>query len=250
MSQPLLSIENLSVSVSVQDVPLLRDITLSIEPGSVHWLLGPNGSGKSSLAMTIISHPHYKITKGTIFFAGTDITMAEPDERACSGIFASFQNPIDIPGVSIYSLLKEAIRARKGSDFSFLEFDKQITEAARSLAIELPLLQRPLQGFSGGQKKKFEILQMLMLQPQLAILDEIDSGLDIDSCKTVGNVLKEMRHKNSRVSYLIISHNRRLAEFIEPTHVHVMRKGSIIESGAMSLFESIMERGFNECAAR
>ena len=248
MSQQLFAINNLSVSVT--DVPILRDVTFSIEPGSVHWLLGPNGSGKSSLAMTIIGHPKYRVTEGSITFGSKEISTAETHVRSQAGIFVAFQNPVDIPGVSIYSLLKEATRARKGSDFSFLEFDKSITEAARKLAIELPLLQRPLQGFSGGQKKKFELLQMLILQPQLAILDEIDSGLDIDSCKLVGHVLKDMRHKNPHISYLIISHNRRLAEFIEPTHVHVMHKGSIIQSGSATFFESVMERGFNECAAR
>jgi len=248
MSQPLLIINN--ISVSVENAPILRDITFSIEPGSVHWLLGPNGSGKSSLAMTIIGHPRYQVTQGAIIFAGNDITNADPHERSLVGIFIAFQNPVDIPGVSIYSLLKEALRTRMGSDFSFLEFDKKITESSRMLAIELPLLQRPLQGFSGGQKKKLELLQMLMLQPQLAILDEIDSGLDIDSCKIIGRAVQNNRKSNPAMSYLIISHNRQLANFIEPTNVHVMRKGAIIESGDATLFESIMERGFHECAAR
>jgi Fe-S cluster assembly ATP-binding protein len=243
MTVPLLVVRDLFVSVG--ETVVLQHINLTIESGSVRWLLGPNGSGKSSLAYTIMGHPRYIVTAGTIQFAGTDITMMRADERARLGLFLAIQQPVDLPGITMYTLLKEAYRARLGASFSMGEFDVHLANAARTLAIELPLLQRPLQGFSGGQKKKFELLQLLVLCPRFVMLDELEAGLDVDALALAGRVLAALRKQQPSSSFLVISHQQRLADYLPADGVHIIKKGFIEQSGGAALIAAVAKEGFD-----
>ena len=199
-SSSVIYIHNLSVSVDSKSV--LHTIDLTIAPGSVHALMGPNGSGKSSLAYTLMGHPRYTITQGALRYLGQNVQNLPADERSRKGIFLAMQNPIEIPGLSVYALLKEAVRARDAEGFSLINFSAEIERIADLLKVNRAWLHRPLDsGFSGGEKKRLELLQMLVLKPTFAILDEIDSGLDIDAIVQMGDALHNYHQQNPTVKF-------------------------------------------------
>jgi len=211
--------------------------------------MGQNGAGKSSLAYTIMGHPKYSVTSGKILFDGQDITEKKMFERARMGLFLGVQSPPIIEGVSVFSFLKEAKKAITGADFSLFEFHEDVALLCKTLNIDLSFLDKSLNdGFSGGEKKKIELLQMLSLQPKIVILDEIDSGLDVDSLGLVSKSLLIMKKKNPDFSVIIISHSTRLLNTIDFDSVHVIRKGKIIRSGDRKLALEIEQKGFDEYA--
>lgn len=243
-SSALINIHDLTVSVDGKEI--LHTLDLQIEPGKVHALIGPNGSGKSSLAYTLMGHPKYKITQGSVHYQGHDIVNLPIDARSRNGIFLAMQTPIEIPGLSVYTLLKEAVRARNVEGFSIIDFSKEIERMADHEHINRSWLHRPLDsGFSGGEKKRIELLQMLVLKPEFAVLDEIDSGLDVDAMVHMGNVLNMYCKQNPKASLLVISHQKKFLDVIKPDHLHIMQKGSIVSSGDYALIDSIELGGYD-----
>lgn len=243
-SSSLLTIHQMAVSVEGKEV--LHDLDLQVEPGTVNALMGPNGSGKSSLAYTLMGHPKYDITQGLLCFQGADLNCLATDERARKGIFLAMQHPIEIAGLSVYTLLKEAVRARDVEGFSLLDFTHNIEQMADVAGIPRTWLHRSLDsGFSGGEKKRLELLQLLVLKPQLAILDEIDSGLDIDAIAHMANVLCMYCQQQSQASLLVISHQKKFLDMLQPTSVHSMYAGAIVRSGDYSLIDAIEYGGFD-----
>ncbi len=233
---------------SVDDKNILKGISLEVNPGEVHAIMGPNGSGKSTLASVIAGKDEFKITKGEITLNGDDITELAPEERAHKGIFLSFQYPVEIPGVTVTNFIKTAInetRKAKGLDnMPASEMLKKIKEIADLLEIDRKFLSRSLnEGFSGGEKKRNEIFQLAMMDPKLAILDETDSGLDIDALKIVANGVNKLRNKDNAV--IIITHYQRLLDYIVPDYVHVILDGKIVKSGDKELAHALEERGYD-----
>lgn len=238
----MINIKGLRVKVEEKEV--LKGVDLSIEKGEILALMGPNGSGKSSLASTIIGNPKYKVTKGQIFFEGEDILKISVDERAKKGIYLAFQNPVAIPGVSVREMLLTAIRARKEMTISALELKKTVEMEALRLNISSEMLDRGLNdGFSGGEKKKMEILQMRILKPKLIILDEIDSGLDIDALSLIAGSVMEMVRENN-MSVLVITHYQRILNYLTPDKVAVMKGGLIINTGGKEIVEKLEKYGY------
>lgn len=242
----MLHIKNIHASVEGKEI--LKGITLDIKAGEVHAIMGPNGSGKSTLASIIAGKEEFEVTKGTITLNGNDISEMDPEERAHEGIFLSFQYPIEIPGVSVTNFIKTAInenRKAKGlKDMPASEMLKMIREKADLLEIDRKFLSRSLnQGFSGGEKKRNEIFQMAMLEPKLAILDETDSGLDIDALKIVANGVNKLRSKDNAV--VVITHYQRLLDHIVPDFVHVLMNGKIVKSGTKELAYELEEKGYD-----
>jgi len=242
----MLQIKNLHASVEDKDI--LKGIDLDVKSGEVHAIMGPNGSGKSTLAAVIAGKEEFKITKGDVLFYGENITELDPEERAHKGVFLSFQYPVEIPGVSVTNFIKTAInetRKAKGlEDMPAGEMLKKIKEKADLLDIDRKFLSRFLnEGFSGGEKKRNEIFQMVMMNPKLAILDETDSGLDIDALKIVANGVNKFKSKDNAV--IIITHYQRLLDYIIPDHVHVMMDGKIVKSGSKELAYQLEERGYD-----
>ncbi|MDH3003879.1 MAG: Fe-S cluster assembly ATPase SufC [Flavobacteriia bacterium] len=234
--------------VLVGEKYILQGINLIINPGEIHIIMGPNGSGKSTLAYIISGKNDYKIIKGSISFEGHNILKMSPEERAYLGIFLSFQYPVEIPGVSLYNFIKTAInalyKARNLNQISTSEILKKIHKTANDLGLDKDLLKRSVnEGFSGGEKKRNEIFQMTMLEPKLAILDETDSGLDIDAINIIYKGVNNLIKKNNSV--LIITHYQRLLEYITPNYVHILYKGKIIKSGNKNLALEIEKKGFN-----
>ena len=243
-SSAVMTINNLSVSVDGKHV--LHGIDLQIASGSVHALMGPNGSGKSSLAYTLMGHPRYNVIQGTLSYLGKNLLLIPADERSRKGIFLAMQSPIEIPGLSVYTLLKEAVRARNVEGFSLIDFSAEIEQIADQLKVSRAWLHRPLDsGFSGGEKKRLELLQMFVLKPKLAILDEIDSGLDVDAIVQMGHALHTYHRENPTVSFLVISHQKRFLDSIAPDHLHIMQKGTIVRSGDYSLINHIELGGYD-----
>ena len=241
----LLSINNLKVSIAGKVI--INDLNLRINHGEVHAIMGPNGSGKSTLAKTLAGHPECTIHEGSIKYLGKEIIDLSVEERASEGIFLGFQYPIEIPGLSNSVFLKTALnsqRKSKGDDeITAVDFLKELKDNAEVIGMDQSFLNRGVnEGFSGVEKKRNEILQMLMLKPKLSILDETDSGLDIDAMKTVANGLNSMRKKDS--SFLLITHYDRLLSYIKPDFVHVLSKGQIIESGDSTLANQLEEKGY------
>ena len=241
----LLEINDLSVSTSGSKI--LDGLSLSVKKGETHAIMGPNGSGKSTLAKTLAGHPECTIHEGSIKYLGKEIIDLSVEERASEGIFLGFQYPIEIPGLSNSVFLKTALnsqRKSKGDDeITAVDFLKELKDNAEVIGMDQSFLNRGVnEGFSGGEKKRNEILQMLMLKPKLSILDETDSGLDIDAMKTVANGLNSMRKKDS--SFLLITHYDRLLSYIKPDFVHVLSKGQIIESGDSTLANQLEEKGY------
>lgn len=238
----LLKIENLHASI--EDKELLHGVSLEVNAGETHVLMGPNGAGKSTLGYTIMGSPQYTVTEGKILFEGEDITALTPDKRAQKGIFLSFQTPVEIPGITLSNFLRNAIEQRTGERIKLWDFKKQLKATMDVLQMDASYADRDLNvGFSGGEKKKAEILQLLMLKPKLAILDETDSGLDVDAVKTVSQGIHEFQ-KDSGNSLLIITHNTKLLEALHVDKAHVLVSGSIAAEGDAALVDQINENGF------
>jgi len=243
--QSLLSLKNLSVSVLTQ--PVLYDITLHIEHGAIHAIMGPNGSGKSTLAYALAGHPHYHITAGSVLLCGNDLAAMPVHERAKNGLFLAFQHPCEIPGVSVTSFLKEAYVAKTGEHISVADFQQLLLERCAQLSIDPTFMSRALNvGFSGGEKKRLELLQLLLLRPQVAILDEIDSGLDIDSLKIVAQGIELARKGNPAMSIVLITHYQRILNYIVPDYVHVLCDGRMQHSGDASVAQLLETAGYDE----
>jgi len=242
----LLEIENLETSIG--DTPILHGLSLSVAAGEVHAIMGPNGSGKSTLAQVIAGHEDYKVTGGSVRFDDEDLLELAPEERARRGIFLGFQYPVEIPGVNNAYLLKAAVNARRRyngeSEIDAFEFLKLAREKMKLLDMDPSFLNRGVnEGFSGGEKKRNEILQMAMLEPRLAILDETDSGLDIDALKAVAKGVNALRSPDR--SIVLVTHYQRLLDYIVPDHVHVLSKGRIVRSGDKTLAMELEERGYD-----
>ncbi|MBE3578226.1 MAG: Fe-S cluster assembly ATPase SufC [Limnochordales bacterium] len=243
---PRLEIRNLHVSVDGKEI--VKGLDLTIRPGEIHALMGPNGSGKTTLALTLMGHPRYQVDRGEVFFEGENLLEMEPDERARRGLFLSFQYPAEIPGVSIANFLRSALNARRGflgqGDISLRDFQALLKEKLQLLEMDQSFLRRSLnEGFSGGERKRHEILQMTVLNPRLAILDETDSGLDIDALKVVAGGVNSMRGPD--FSALIITHYQRILRYLQPDFVHVMVEGRIVRSGGPELAQEFEEKGYD-----
>jgi Fe-S cluster assembly ATP-binding protein len=229
--------------VSVEGKEILKGVNLTVPTGEVHALMGPNGSGKTTLAYTLMGHPSYEVTQGQVLFKGENILDLEPDERARRGIFLAFQYPTSIPGVSMGNFLRLALKSVKGNEIPVLQFRKLVQEKMALLKMEGSFLNRYVNdGFSGGEKKRAEILQMALLEPQIAIMDETDSGLDIDALHVVSEGINAQRGPNLGV--LIITHYQRILNYITPDHVHVLVDGRIVRSGGQELVEALEARGY------
>ena len=233
--------------VKIEDKEILKGISLKVEKGEVVALMGPNGSGKSTLAYTLMGHPRYEVTKGKIFLNGEDITNAKPDERARKGLFLSFQYPQEIPGVSVSNFLRTAINAKKEARgeklLSVIDFHKLLQEKMSLLKVDKSFSLRYLNdGFSGGEKKRMEILQMAMLQPSIGILDETDSGLDIDALRTVAEGVNKL--KGPELGVVLITHYQRILNYITPDKVHIIIAGKIAKSGGKELALEVEDKGY------
>jgi Fe-S cluster assembly ATP-binding protein len=240
----MLQISNLSVSVAEKQI--LNNLSLGIMPGTIHALMGPNGSGKSTLAAALMGHPAYTVAEGSIQWQGADITHAAPHERAQAGIFLAVQYPPAIPGVRIKQFLLQACRAVHKESFCPKQFEVEFDSACVLLGLAPAVTYRGLNdGFSGGEKKRLELLQMLMLKPSLIILDEIDSGLDIDAIRLVGTVIAQLKKERPEVALLIITHYQRILDYITPDYVHVMQQGQIVQTGGALLVAELEMRGYD-----
>jgi Fe-S cluster assembly ATP-binding protein len=241
-------LEITDLHVRTEDREILKGVNLSIEKGEIHALMGPNGSGKSTLANTLLGHPSYEITEGRILFKGEEITESDPHERAKAGLFLAFQYPVAIPGVSVANFLRMAINAKRASEdpIGVKEFRTELQHAIELLDVDRTFTSRHLNdGFSGGEKKRAEILQMAMLKPEIAILDETDSGLDIDALRTVAEGVAKL-HGEQGLGALIITHYQRILHYIEPQFVHIMLDGRIVLSGGVELVERLEKEGYDE----
>lgn len=241
----LLSLKGLSVWRDQK--PILNDFCLEIKPGSVHALMGPNGSGKSTLAHTLLGHPDYQVTSGQMIYQDQNLVDLAIEQRAQKGIFLAFQHPIEIPGVSVFDFLRESYHALNKQPLSVQEFRKLLYEKLDLVGLNHSFAYRPLNvGFSGGEKKRLEILQLLLFCPSLAILDEIDSGLDVDALALTGQALKKARQENPHMGLIIISHYPHIYNHVTPDRVHVIKNGTIIKSGTAELTREIQQRGYGE----
>ena len=232
--------------VRIEEREILRGVDLEINRGEIHALMGPNGSGKSTLANTLLGHPSYEITEGSITFKGEDITEAEPHERAKAGLFLAFQYPVSIPGVSVANFLRMAINAKREEPIGVKDFRTQLQHAIELLDVDKTFTSRHLNdGFSGGEKKRAEILQMAMLAPDVAILDETDSGLDIDALRTVAEGVQRL-HDEQGLGALIITHYQRILHYVKPQFVHIMMDGRVVLEGGVELVERLEREGYDE----
>ena len=251
--EPILEVANLHVSV--EDTEILQGIDLTVERGEIHAVMGPNGSGKSTLANVLMGHPGYRLATGSIRFKGQElvagadwtdeqIAAVAPNERAKAGMFLAFQYPEEIPGVTIVNFLRKALSNRTGTDYTVLELRLLVTEAMSDLGMDASFADRYLnEGFSGGERKRNEILQMAVLQPELAIMDETDSGLDIDALREVAEGVNKLRSPDR--AFLIITHYQRLLEYITPDVVHILLAGQIVETGGPDLAAKIEAGGYD-----
>lgn len=240
----LLEVKNLHVDV--EDKQILHGVNLEIGKGETHVLMGPNGTGKSTLGYALMGNPRYTVREGEIWFDGKNITDEAVNERAKTGIFLSFQNPLEVPGVTLSSFIRNALEQKTGKRIRLWDFKKELERTMEILQMDPSYAERDLNvGFSGGEKKKAEILQLLMLKPSLAILDETDSGLDVDAVRTVSAGIEEYQ-KNCKGSLLIITHSTKILESLTVDYTHVMVEGKIIETGDASLVDKINESGFAE----
>jgi Fe-S cluster assembly ATP-binding protein len=231
------------LQVAIEGKRILDGLDLAVAKGEIHALMGPNGSGKSTLAYAIMGHPAYQVTAGQILLKGTDITELSPDVRAKQGLFLAMQYPTEIPGVSLTNFLRTAVNAVRGVDVPVRQFMKQVRELMSQFQMNPKFLQRNVnEGFSGGEKKRFEILQMALLKPEIAVLDETDSGLDIDALKIVAEGVSQMRGPD--FGALIITHYTRILRYIQPDRVHVMFEGRIVQSGGPDLAEKLEAKGY------
>ena len=243
----MLEIKNLHAQVG--DKEILKGLNLTIQTGEVHAIMGPNGCGKSTLASVIAGHPSYTVTEGEILFKGKDLLKMTPDERANSGVFLAFQYPVELPGVGMAQFLKTALNAKrkfKGeSAMDAVQFMKYMNLRAKALDVSPEMLKRSVNvGFSGGEKKRLETFQMAMLEPDLCILDEMDSGLDVDALKLVGNAVSVMREAHR--SFIIITHHDDLLQYVKPDKVSVMRDGQVLTTGSADLVKEIEVKGYDK----
>jgi Fe-S cluster assembly ATP-binding protein len=246
---PILSIRNLQAKVADEDIEILHGLDLDLRKGEIHAIMGPNGSGKSTLSKILAGHPGYEVTGGSVTFQGEDILEMEPDERSRAGVFLAFQYPLEIPGVSIANFLRTALQARQpeGEELDLFDFQDELLARMEMLEMDASFAERPVNdGFSGGEKKRNEILQMAMLRPTLALMDETDSGLDIDALQIVANGVNKLHAENPDMTILIITHYQRLLNYIRPDHVHVMVKGKIVRSGGPEVALALEEQGYEE----
>jgi len=246
----MLNIENLRAAIEGKEI--LQGLDLHIRPGEVHAIMGPNGSGKSTLTRVLSGDPRYQVTGGGVDFLGANLLEQAPEQRARNGLFLSYQYPVAIPGVSNIQFLKAAVNAQREAQnlppMDALQMLERTREGIKRVSLDESFMQRPVnEGFSGGEKKRNELLQMLLLEPRLCVLDEADSGLDIDALKVVGEVVNGMREANR--SFLLITHYRRLLDHIAPDHVHILTAGKIIASGGMELAEQLERSGYRGLAA-
>jgi Fe-S cluster assembly ATP-binding protein len=244
----VLEIKNLHASIEEDGTPILNGINLSIKAGEKHAIMGPNGGGKSTLAKVIAGHPAFEVTEGEILFEGQDILEMDPDERAHLGLFLAFQYPVEVPGVNNSTFLRQSYNAiqseRGGEELDPLEFDDYIREQLKVVDMEESFLQRSVNtGFSGGEKKRNEILQMAVLQPKLSVLDETDSGLDIDALQEVAAGINKLFSPEKAL--LLVTHYQRMLNYVEPDFVHVLVKGKIVKSGDKSLALELEEKGYD-----
>jgi Fe-S cluster assembly ATP-binding protein len=248
----MLEIKNLHVRIEEEGTEIIRGLNLSVKPGEVAAIMGPNGSGKSTLSYALSGRDGYEVTEGEVLFNGVNILEMSPDERAATGVFLAFQYPVEIPGVATMNFLKAAMnsqrKARGEDELTTPDFIRRVKEASGRLGISMEMLKRPLNvGFSGGEKKRAEILQMALLEPKLCIMDETDSGLDIDALKVVSDGVNALRGGDR--SFIVITHYQRLLEHIVPDSVHVLYKGRIVQSGGPELARHLEAHGYAEIIA-
>lgn len=244
MSDRLLDVEGLSVSVEEKEI--LHNVNLHIKKGETHVLMGPNGAGKSTLGYALMGHPRYQITSGEILLKGKNINEESPDKRAKEGIFLSFQNPLEVPGLTLSAFIRSALEQQRGKRIRLWDFKKELEQALELLQMDREYAERELNvGFSGGEKKKAEILQMLMLKPSLAILDETDSGLDVDAVRTVSKGVEEYQ-KNQDGALLIITHSTGILKELHVDYTHILSEGRIVRTGDASLIGEINREGFEK----
>jgi Fe-S cluster assembly ATP-binding protein len=238
-----LEIRNLHVRT--EDREILRGVDLNVSRDEVHALMGPNGSGKSTLANTIMGHPSYEVTEGSITFQGEDVTNADPEDRSRAGLFLAFQYPVAIPGVSVANFLRMAINARREEPITVKEFRNELKTAVEMLDVDRAFTSRHLNdGFSGGEKKRAEILQMAMLRPEVAVLDETDSGLDIDALRTVAEGVNRLQSEQG-LGALIITHYQRILHYVKPQFVHILMDGRIVLEGGPELVDRLEREGYD-----
>ena len=239
-----MSLEIQNLHVRIEEREILRGLNLTVRKGETHALMGPNGSGKSTLANTIMGNPNYEVTEGKIVFNGEDLTEADPDERARAGLFMAFQYPATIPGVSVANFLRMAVNAKREEPIKVKEFGKLLGENMELLKIDRAFTSRYLnEGFSGGEKKRAEILQLAMLKPEIAVLDETDSGLDIDALRIVSDGVNAL--SGPEMGSLIITHYTRILDYVKPDFVHIMLDGRIVREGGPELADELEEKGYD-----
>ena len=243
---PLLEITSLHATIGEKEI--LKGLSLTVDKGEVHAIMGPNGGGKSTLANVLMGHPHYHVTGGTALFKGQDLLKLRPDERARLGFFLAFQYPVAVPGVTMVNFLRQAINAVRGEEVPIREFRELLFKKMDTLKVDKEFARRYVNdGFSGGEKKRAEMLQMAMLQPAMAVLDETDSGLDIDALRTVAEGVNSLM--NPEMGLLLITHYQRLLNYIKPQFVHVLIDGRIVRSGGPELAEELEVTGYDEMEA-
>jgi len=244
---PILKIQGLHAKVAEEDLEILRGVDLELGKGEIHAIMGPNGSGKSTLAKVLAGHPGYEVTAGEITFKGRSIGDLEADERARAGIFLAFQYPVEIPGVSIANFLRTAVQSHlpEGEELDLFDFQDMLVERMAMLEMDPSFAERHVNdGFSGGEKKRNEILQMAVLGPSLALMDETDSGLDIDALQIVAAGVNKLAQENPEMTVLLITHYQRLLNYIKPDHVHVMVEGRIVRSGGPDVALELESEGY------
>ena len=242
----LLRVQDLHAKAVEGDNDILRGFSLTVREGEIHAIMGPNGSGKSTLANTLLASPAYEVTSGKVFYKGDDISDVSTTDRAKRGIFLGFQYPQEISGVSVLQFLRQALSARKGIDLSILELRLSAMDWMKRLGMDSKFVDRHLnEGFSGGEKKRNEIMQMAMLEPDLAILDETDSGLDIDALRIVAKGIREVRATRPQLGIVLITHYQRLLDEVKPDFVHVLVDGRIVATGGMELAERLEKSGYD-----
>jgi len=240
--EPLLSVQDLHVQV--EDKEILKGVNLNIFPGEIHAIMGRNGSGKSTLSYTLMGHPRYHVTSGRVIFKGQDILEMPPDQRARLGLALAFQYPVAIPGVSVSNFVRASVNAVRGKDVPVKEFRQELKAEMKKLGVANEFLSRYINdGFSGGEKKRLEILQLALLKPALAVLDETDSGLDIDALKTVSEGINNLASPETAI--LLITHYQRILNYVEPQFVHVFQDGRIVKSGGSELSQELENRGYD-----
>jgi len=246
MAEPLLKITNLHAEIAEDGTEILRGVNLELNEGEIHAIMGPNGSGKSTLSKVICGHPAYEVTDGEILFRGQSVLDMQPDERARAGIFLAFQYPVEIPGVSVANFMRTALNAKRGEEVDIFDFQDELEGRMAMLEMDPAFAARSVNdGFSGGEKKRNEILQLAMLQPDLAVMDETDSGLDIDALKIVTGGINRITQERAGMSVLLITHYQRMLNYITPDQVHVMVEGRIVRTGGAELALELEERGYD-----